>query len=236
MPLFEELLRRRRARSGDDHPDTFTAAFNLGVNYRDAGRLQEAAAVFDEWLPQAAAKFPPGQPPLPFGRQAAVDTYTRAGRHDKAVPLLGEAVAAARQQAKPGDPRLAVALAQLGGALLKVAKPAEAASALRECLALREKNEPGGWTTFNAKSLLGEALVGQKKHAEAEALLLAGYRGLKERQDKIPPPVRRQRLEEALGRLVQLYDATGRKDEAAKWRKELEAGRAAGRPEKAAGP
>ena len=32
---------------------------------------------------------------------------------------------------------------------------------------------------------------------------------------------------EAVGQLVQLYEATGKKDEAAKWRKELEAARAA---------
>ena len=40
--------------------------------------------------------------------------------------------------------------------------------------------------------------------------------------DKIPGPFRKVRLTEALGRLVQLYEATDNKDEAAKWRKELE--------------
>ena len=36
-----------------------------------------------------------------------------------------------------------------------------------------------------------------------------------------------QRLPEAIERLVQLYEATDRKDEAAKWRKELEGAKAA---------
>ena len=35
--------------------------------------------------------------------------------------------------------------------------------------------------------------------------------------------VRKVRLAESLQRLVQLYEATGNKEEAAKWRKELEA-------------
>jgi hypothetical protein len=221
VPLFEDLLRRRRARSGDKHPDTFTTAFNLGVNYRDAGRLKEAVAVFDEWLPRAAAALGPGQPPLPFARRAAADTYTRAGRSDKAAPLLGEDVAALRKQAKPDDARLAAALALLGDALLRAGKPAEAEPALRECLALREKGQPDEWATFNTMSALGEALVSRKKYAEAEPLLVRGYEGLAERKDKIPLPFRGRRLEEALGRLVQLCDATGKNDEGAKWRKRL---------------
>ena len=53
---------------------------------------------------------------------------------------------------------------------------------LREVLAIREKVRPDAWTTFNTKSMLGEALLGQKRYAEAEPLLLAGYRGMKERE------------------------------------------------------
>jgi hypothetical protein len=71
--------------------------------------------------------------------------------------------------------------------------------------------------------MLGEALLGQKKTAEVEPFLKEGYQGLKMRQAKIPEPVRKVRLTEALDRLVQLYEATDSKDEAAKWRKELEA-------------
>jgi hypothetical protein len=34
---------------------------------------------------------------------------------------------------------------------------------LRKCLAIREKTQPDLWTTFNTQSLLGGALLGQKK-------------------------------------------------------------------------
>jgi hypothetical protein len=75
------------------------------------------------------------------------------------------------------------------------------------------------------QSLFGECLVRQRKFAEAEPLLLAGYKGMKQRADRrdqpggSPPTVR---LTEALERLVRLYEATGKPDEAARWRKELE--------------
>ncbi len=53
-------------------------------------------------------------------------------------------------------------------------------------------------------------------------LLLTGYEGLKQREKTIPPQGK-VRLTEAVERLVQLYEATGRQDKAAKWRKEWEA-------------
>jgi hypothetical protein len=74
--------------------------------------------------------------------------------------------------------------------------------------------------------MLGDALLGQKKYAKAETLLLAGYQGLKQREATIPQPFRKGRLAEALERLVELYEATGKEDEAAKWRKELDAAKA----------
>jgi eukaryotic-like serine/threonine-protein kinase len=85
---------------------------------------------------------------------------------------------------------------------------------------------PDAWMTFNLQSQLGGALLGQKKYVDAEPLLLAGYEGMKKQAAKIPPPGK-VRLTEAVERLVQLYEATGKKDEAAKWRKELEASKAA---------
>lgn len=51
----------------------------------------------------------------------------------------------------------------------------------------------------------------------------AGYEGMKQRADKIPPQAKDLRLRVALDRLVQLYDVWGKPDEAARWRKELEA-------------
>ena len=91
---------------------------------------------------------------------------------------------------------------------------------LRECLTIREKEEPDDWRTFNTKSMLGEALQGQKKYAEAEPLLLAGFNGMKSREEMISQP-NRIRLVEAVERLVQYYEATGQTQDAERWRREL---------------
>jgi hypothetical protein len=112
-----------------------------------------------------------------------------------------------------------------GWRLLTLEKSGEAEVFLRECLTIREKAKPDTWTTFNTRSLLGGALLGQQKFAEAEPLLLDGYRGMKEREASIPPEAT-SRISEALERLVQLYEAHGNTSETARWRRELEEARA----------
>jgi hypothetical protein len=150
-------------------------------------------------------------------------TYEQAGQLARAEPLHREFVEHASRQFGPDHPRTTSALADLGLNLLRQQKFADAERPLRDCLARREKNESDDWTTFNTKSMLGEALLGQKKHEEAEPLLLQGYAGLRRRQGLIPTEWRTVRLGEALRRLVRLYEALGQKDEAAKWRKRVEA-------------
>jgi hypothetical protein len=71
------------------------------------------------------------------------------------------------------------------------------------------------------QGLLGESLLGQGKYAEAEPLLLASYRGLKEAADAGDPeanPARERLGIVALERIVRLYDAWGQPGRAEAWR------------------
>jgi eukaryotic-like serine/threonine-protein kinase len=112
-------------------------------------------------------------------------------------------------------------LAQRISTLLADGKFAEAEPLARECLAIRERQIPDEWLTFNTRSLLGTSLLGQKKYTEAEPLLLAGYEGMKQREEKVLAGGGRSRLKETLQRLVQLYEATARPDQAAEWKQKL---------------
>src|SRR5262249_40891842 len=118
------------------------------------------------------------------------------------------------------------ALTSLVENLLKQQKYADAETLLRECLKIREQKHPDNWRTFHTRSMLGASLLGQKKHADAEPLLAAGYEGMREREARIPVPGR-FRLMDALERLVQLYETTGQKEQAAAWRTKLETSREA---------
>jgi hypothetical protein len=69
------------------------------------------------------------------------------------------------------------------------------------------------------------ALLGQKKYADAEPLLLQSCAGMIECAAKIPAAGRMQ-LIQALERPGQLYDAWGMPEKAADWRKKLAAEKA----------
>ena len=143
--------------------------------------------------------------------------FQKAGKFDRAEPLLVGMLAQSRKVLL-GPDRTAYVLALLGGNRLKQHKFAEAEPILRESLAFREQNEPDDWTTFDTKSMLGGSLLGQKKYAEALPLLLAGYEGMKQREERIPPQSKIL-LTEAIERLVQLYDEGGQQGKADEWRR-----------------
>jgi hypothetical protein len=107
--------------------------------------------------------------------------------------------------------------ALLGDCLLRQNQLGQAESLLRACVTTREKKDADGWETFWSKALLGAALAGQEKHAEAEPLLLAGLEGLIQRAARIPAPDRWV-LGDARNRLVRLYEAWGKPEKAAAWR------------------
>jgi tetratricopeptide (TPR) repeat protein len=235
IPLFEEVLPLQSKKLGADHPDTLLTLANLGINYRDAGRTDDAIRCLEQAL--ATARKRPGPPPpqAAWILSTLIETYQRANRLDKVEPLYRAFLERARKQYGADDPRTIGPLSLLGSNLLLQNKHADAEKVLRDCLAIREKQEPDGWLTFNTQSLLGEALLGQKKYADAEPRLRAGYEGLKQREARIPLQSKFC-LATALQRLVRLYEAWGKPDEAARWQKELDAAKAAGRPREARKP
>lgn len=73
---------------------------------------------------------------------------------------------------------------------------------------------------FRTRSLLGTALLGQKKFAEAETFIIDGCAGLKRRADKIPYD-ERSTLPDSIQRAVDLYTQWDRPADAQKWQKRL---------------
>jgi tetratricopeptide (TPR) repeat protein len=218
IPIFERIWAARRKTRGERHPETLHAQINLGVNYRDAGRLKDAIRLLEQVEREGR-----GSPSLRWARGELLSTYVAAGKSTEGVRLTKEILAEARKEHAADGAALAGALAQCGHALLQLKAWGEAELVLREALSIREKAQPEVWTTFYARSMLGEALAEQKKYSEAERLLVQGFEGLKQRATQIPEPLRAVRLTEAADPLVRLCEALQKKDEAAKWRKEREA-------------
>jgi len=109
---------------------------------------------------------------------------------------------------------LAVQLSTAADILLKANRHAAAESLLREALRIPAPSDD--WRTCALQSMLGAALTGQARYAEAEAHLREGYDGMAERADANIRPLP-QDLRAAAQRLVEFYTTTHRPDELAKW-------------------
>jgi tetratricopeptide (TPR) repeat protein len=212
------------------HLDTLTSMNNLAVSYQDAGRLDLALALFQEAATGLEKKGIQHEY-ADWIINSLIRSHEKLKQFDQAEVWRWKWLAVVKKQTGPDSVAVASELLALGQNQISQKKWIDAEVVLRECLAIGEKKQPAIWTTFHAQSMLGDALLGQKKYVDAEPLLLGGYKGLKQRAAQIPPQVKQLRLTEALKRLVQVYDAWDRPDEAAKWRKELEALMKAGKIE-----
>ena len=93
---------------------------------------------------------------------------------------------------------------------------------LRDALSRHHSAKTPTWDQDNCQALLGASLVGQKKYAQAEPLLVSGYEGLRQRIATVPAYNRRQLVQ--VGKwIVQLYQEWGKPDKAAEWRARLSA-------------
>lgn len=219
LPLLKETLTLRKTVLDLGHFDTAVSTNNLAMAYQDAGELDLAIELFGDSFQRFKASL---KAEHPFTIQCLTNLVTAcfaARRYVDAIPSAEELIAIQRRVLPPDDPALARSMSMLGMSLLEMKRPMEAESVLRDCLAIREKKEPDAWTTFNTKSLLGGALLGQKKYADAEPSLLAGYEGMKQRDAKIPEPAK-VRLPEAIDRLIELSAVTNKPDHVRKWQAE----------------
>jgi serine/threonine protein kinase/tetratricopeptide (TPR) repeat protein len=219
LPLHEEVYQRMKLQFGPDHIHTVTCRHGLATCYRTVGKLDLALPLYEELHNLNKARFGPVDPRTLKAKEDLLGGYIQAGKTIQAAAIAKELLSDARRALPPDSPVLAAKLAQIGLHFLTIKAYADAEQILRDCLAIRAKAQPDHWTTFNTQSLLGAALLGQQKYAAAEPLLLAGYKGMKEREKTIPP-VAQASLPEAADRLVALYTAKDKPDEMKKWQAE----------------
>jgi tetratricopeptide (TPR) repeat protein len=224
IPLYIEVLAARRIKPGNDHLDTLTSMNNLARAYATTGKPEKALPLYEEALPLVKDVHDPEHPLAQTIRINLGKLYCDSKQGAKAVAVWTEYLATRRKQAPKDDPRLTTELSMFAQGLLRCDEFTAAEPLLRECLAIREKNQPDHWGTFSTQSMLGGALLGQKKHADAAPLLVAGYEGMKAREKTIPKTGGSEEcIPDALDWIIQLYTATSKPDEVKKYQ-ELRAG------------
>jgi eukaryotic-like serine/threonine-protein kinase len=219
VALSEETLARSKAKFGLEDERTQDAAMELAEAYGAAQRFQEAVPMLEArrvWL-RAQGREKGNEYATALGRLHLY--YSCLNNIAKADEMARGVIEWVRTNRMSEKEYLAGWLEWLGLSLLKASAFAEAELHIRECLNIREKTQPDSWSTFNTQSSLGGALLGRKKYADAEPLLLKGYEGMKAREKTIPPPDNTH-IPEALDRLIDLYTAMNKRDEVRKWRTE----------------
>jgi serine/threonine protein kinase len=216
LPLFEDALKIRTAKLGPEHPSTLNSMNRLAVAYHLKGHTNKSLPLFEEMLRLRKAISSPDHPDTLEAIKSLANAYHSVGKFDRITPLLHDLAEGWKRKAGADSTEYARALRNLGFFQLQQKMWVDAEPILRDSLRISEKKEPDAWATFDTRSLLGAALLGQKKIAEAEPLLRAAYEGLRQRVEKIPQHAK-FRLGEVLDLLMALAEAKGKPDDAKFW-------------------
>jgi len=218
QPMFARALELRRGLLGQDHPDTLMSLMSVGRAHQIRGQPDLAEPYYRQAVEGHVRVLGADHPRTLWVRNQLADLLHEQGQLGQAESLLRETMAILRQTLPRGRSSLASTLAMLGANLNEQREYAAAEPLLRECLEIRrEIMPPEHWLLASATSLLGAALAGQDNFEQAEPLLLEGYEGMKDR-----PQALQDRKREALQRLVELYDAWAKPEQAFRWRGELQ--------------
>jgi tetratricopeptide (TPR) repeat protein len=220
--LHEQTLKQKESKLGIDHPETLYSRHNLASAYLSASRTDDAIRLYEPNLKLGEARLGAEHPYTLIFRDKLAMAYLFADRIADAIRLHEQNLKLRETKLGTGHLQTLQSRDNLANAYNRAGEFAKAEPLLRDCLMVREAKHPNTWEKFHTRSLLGESLLGQKRYADAEPLLLSGYQGMKERE-RITSPEDKLRVREARERLVRLYEAIGDKDKAAKWRNEPEA-------------
>ena len=136
------------------------------------------------------------------------------GKHVEAEARIAETLTIYRAATGPQFINFATALMVHGLVCSQTGRIDEAEKLLREAVRIRAENMPAThFLRATANGALGEFLTAQSRFSEAEPFLVASYESLKKSQAANSPRTRRARQ-----RLVNLYDAWNKPEQAAPYR------------------
>jgi serine/threonine protein kinase/Tfp pilus assembly protein PilF len=222
LPIMEETLKYQQEKLGLDHPGTITSLNNLAGAYWSTGN-REKSVQFYQLAAEGIEKRGFEHEHAAFILPNTARAFDEAGKFAQAERWRRKWLAQVKQRFGSNSIEYASGLAGLGLTLLNQKKWTESEEVLRECLQIREAEQPDVWTTFLTQTCLGQSLLGNGQFASAEPLLLSGYNGMKERESRIPPEAK-FRILESVQRIVDLYTDLDQPVSADQWRAKLSSG------------
>lgn len=192
----------------------------LAQLYDRRGSYQQAEALFADAIPRARKSLGENHYRTLSMMNDLADTYAEEGKPAQAEALYSEVLPGQRRAVGETNYDTLWTAARVGRARLLQRKYAEADTALRDAMSGYRKAEPKRWERYACQSLAGSSLLAQKRFAEVEPLLIAGYEGMQRLQERVAVK-ERLRFTDAGSWIVALYEAWGKPEKAAEWRGKL---------------
>jgi serine/threonine protein kinase/tetratricopeptide (TPR) repeat protein len=216
--LYSQAVETGRRVLGPEHPFTLMHMDGLAGDYLEQGKYAQAEAMLNKTLEASRRVLGPEHNYTLIFLTDLTSLYQRQGNYAMAQDYAALALAGRRKTFGSDHPLTMTSAADLALAYLSHGKFGESEPLAREALDFGRKKQPDDWKRFRAESLLGASLAGQKQYAEAEPFLLEGYQGMAARKDQIAVPDR-YHLYRAREWILQMYQAWGKPEKAAEWRK-----------------
>ncbi len=205
----------KRKHVGDEHLDVAIMMTDLALALHDKGEYNEAEQKYRDSLAMTRTLLGEEHFYVADGMANLGRVLFDKGDRDGAEPYFNDSYGLCR---KLGEEKSSVAddcLQYQALTLIARNDPAGAEKPARQALAIpRETSPENQFKIANGKSVLGATIAGQHRLQEAEPLLLEGYQDLLD----APGTRRSKSIERARRRLIDLYEAWGKPEQAARYR------------------
>jgi serine/threonine protein kinase/tetratricopeptide (TPR) repeat protein len=213
---YRENLDALRQRLGADHPDLGLSFSNLGAVLYFEGKYPEAEAAYREAVARHRQGLGARHPEVALDLTNLGQALDAQRKYTEAETVIREALSIQREALGGDHPDLVPMLCFLSTTMRHAGKFHEAERLAREALTIsRSRLGQDHPRTKEAEGHLGLALAAQREWAAAEPLLLSYAAALETKTGA------EGNLSAVVGDIIGMYDAWGKRDKAAEWRKKL---------------
>ena len=200
-----------RNKYGDQNQDVLSIQSNLALLYQDMGKNEEAAKLMRQTLASDRKLYGNEHVNVAIDLNNLGNLLLKNGDYKESEPLLREAAAILKKQ---DQPELSIIMGNLGELIAKKGDPAAAEPILADALATGLQVFGGqNQDVAKIRSKYGACLIQLRKFDKAEEELLAALPVLRDSLG-----VQNETTQGIISRLVELYEAWGKEEEASKYR------------------
>ncbi len=211
--LAREALEQANRVLGSEHPDTLKAISHVGIILRLAGKFDQAQTYLEDAVTLSEKLHGPHDRRTLNSLSSLAGLLYEQRKLVEAETIMRQVVDGLREVHGEGSSQTVAAMNNLGLLLVELGKLEEAEETLQTVIRLTDQAAPPGhWFRWAVRLSYGECLVKMERFEEAEQLLLECFQKLSDTLGS-----EHHRTRGAAEKLVTLYEAWGRPEEAAKY-------------------